>query len=208
VLDEIENRALLLRSLLGYHGEMVEVDAVPTDQGFAVGVVRDDGRDPTPEGSGRLPVEQVVEAVAAPRDEHDDARERVAIVQGELHREPLDERREVALEIVEAPAGRRCARLDAHEEPTRRWIGELLAVVDVPPVARERSGDGVHDAGLVGTDQRDHERPGSFAIDTLRHCHLPNLRAGSAAHHHSTTLAVPQLLRRRTSPIGSARTPV
>jgi hypothetical protein len=51
------------------------------------------------------------------------------------------------------PCGVACN--DAHEESVRPRVSELLAVIDVPSIAREQTGHRVNDADLIWAGERD-----------------------------------------------------
>ena len=88
------------------------------------------------------------------------------------------------------------AEVDAHEEPSREAVAELLALEDVAAVAHQEAADRVHDPGAVGAREDEDEvarRRGRGGGAASCHDRVPSsgaAQAGSALRCHGTQSAI------------------
>jgi len=97
-----------------------------------------------------LPEEQVVEAVARLRHEHEGAQRAPDRVDAALHAVAVDDRLQRGEQGVVVGVG---LGLQAQEEPARAEARELLQLGDVALGLDDGARHGVHDAGAVVADQ-------------------------------------------------------
>jgi hypothetical protein len=102
-------------------------------------------------------VEEVVQAMIELRDEQQDPRRHVRVVQRPLHAEASRDRLEGGRERRGVGRAGEAVERHAHHEPAGVDVAELRGLDDVAAVFREARADGPDDPGLVGAGKREDE---------------------------------------------------
>ena len=121
-----------------------------------VGMVADHHRDLDGEVAAALAMEQIVEAVRLPRDEHGDTGSFVGEAQRPAHLELLEHGRGDGGDLVASEAEAVELELDALEERAVGVIGVLLEVDDVAAVRSDERREGGDDAAAIRAGDEQH----------------------------------------------------
>lgn len=153
VVDEGADLRLLPRLGLRRDRQVVVVHSVRLGERAQVGMVRRDSDDLDRQQARAHPVEQVVEAVIEPADQHQRPRARREVEELEVHGELGGERGELRPQLVDRGL---TGELHPHEEPLRDGVAELLALDDVAAPAGQQPRHGRDHSGPVRAGQGQH----------------------------------------------------
>ena len=161
----VQRQQLLLGRGLRLRGDrdVAELDAMAAHQGLGVAVVGDHHRDVDLQAAVGRAEQQVVEAVQLLADHQQGSVGNLCApdLVGQL--EATRDLGEVRAQGLGGGLGAGKREVDPHEEPAAEPVEELLALHHVAAAPEQEPGDRVHDPGLVGAVEDQHEVAGGQA---------------------------------------------